>query len=374
MSAAFKPGSQEDRIWKYVYRSELPTDVRNFTLGNIQQDSCIFCRQYNSYDANLITLSGIDPEDFDGSDIVRNFEVGTCVQCNNLYYNALAANHPDVQQRVYYLATHGVIPEYAEKEGFFDDGDMRGHCVLCKHPVSLKELDEQGEWPYGTGYIVPPFDNKWKKVNCFLSVCKFCYDQLNFRLKGEDLFSEYSVDSCWQCESEYAVTAEELAYRKGMGSLGEHLCPECLNSNGMAGIQRFENAACAHKGCENAVALDVTHSNFIDNYDSKFYCEVHSENGAHIAIIDGFKIVAHSRDKLYYFKIIYMDNHDPRKDSQVYDSETYNEYFNTEYNAIFNGCCQVLDVIEAMDENRPTPNVRVNEILEAIELKTGGEE
>lgn len=330
--------SEISRIHSYVFLGQLPQDLRSHLIGGINQDLCVFCREYSSHDNTLITLYGEDVTN--AYELERNYsyEVSCCNRCYELFNNASKANTKEAREARYYLGVHGAITneEFLKKEGYYDHERNSDKCCICKSECGPNLR------------IMPPVSVESEKIYSLLSICPFCDAEVARILQGKDLFDSYQKDVCAKCSGEYPITASELSYRKNMGTLGGHYCPECCCESELTGLIRFNPTSCSAYECSNTTTLDITLADFLEVQDGMYYCELHSENNSHTLIIESYKIVARKVDGLFYYAIVLIGGTDPRSDELLYDSEEYNEYFNTEYNALFYGSTQVYSIINML--------------------------
>lgn len=354
--------SEISRIYEYAFHTKLPSGLRDHLLGGMNQDLCVWCRQYASHDRSLITLYGEDITN--GYELETNYqyEVSCCQKCLELFNLAVNANSQSAREARYYLGVHGALLDdlYLQKEGYYDDGVNSDKCCTCKGECG-KNLR-----------IMPPVSNETERIYSLLSVCEFCEKELERILQGKDLFESYQKDSCPKCDAEYHITASELSYRKNMGTLGQHYCPECCMTSELSGLKRFNPTSCDAYDCANTTMVDITHIDFLETPDGKNFCELHSQNNEHMIVIDQYKVSARKIDGLYYYSITMIHSTDPRGDELLYDSEEYNEWFDKEYNALFHGSSQVYSIIQLMELQRE--NKELKKTIQTILKNMRGEE
>lgn len=249
------------RIEAYIQKGDLSDDIAVYEKEGVLWGCCPFCDDKPIGD-EVFELSGeeneIEVKDKFGE---YTFKVRVC-----------RIHYPTIERQITtdYLTHNSRLRGYLSSGNLPDDADMyqqgrlgSGQCVFC-----TKELDK-----YEYYQSLYPEEGKYQDFGGPTTCCQSC-------LKAIDCNGDYEIieaaedlleDVCAKCDIDVYITAEEYQARYSKGTLGEHVCNECMfetPDKKYQGVPRFLTSPCQTCGSTNVIDLSLK-----EVYDSNGFTE-----------------------------------------------------------------------------------------------------
>lgn len=206
--------------------------------------------------------------------------VNICSECNIELTNMLE-QLDKIEKSITSYINSGFLPEDARN--YAEGGRSSGECIFCRIDISN---DKVGMRAANRRIKIP--QGFYEIIHSDATCCENCMTKAeNLITKFKNANLKVNLDTCNHCEEKFPVAAYLYYDRVNAGTIGEHICDDCLVSEGHQDCKRYQERAC-ECGKEKSL-VDVSHVDFVDS-DHTFKCATCGEVLVAQLYIDGYNL------------------------------------------------------------------------------------
>lgn len=243
-----------------------PTDWRDFIIDNSSapyMHLCFLCgwphnygkdirfRDVRTQETNTVCACRDCGDSIEQSIVIPQKEYGTIKKKDGTWELKKAT-----KAKIDMFFKHNISP--SDYPIFCQTGAREFNCLFCWRSA-FNHMAKKRSMP-----IRIPVDTRSNKIvgdaKMCGGCCKYAAEQGYLTNGHAPAVGTYGqiVDLCHDCGYTYPITDTEYEAREAFGTVGQHLCADCLEKDGLLGELRNISVTCYSKNCLNHVLIDKT--------------------------------------------------------------------------------------------------------------------